>query len=55
MKYLFTYPLFILLATFSVLIGAIMFLWRFSKRDFRRGMTFINSRIINFEKLINLK
>lgn len=52
MKYLFTYPLFILLAIVSLLIGGVAFLWRFSKRDFRKGTTFINSRVINFEKLI---
>lgn len=48
MKYLFILPFFIVLFVTSLLIGSVMFMWKFSKRDFRTGTSYINENIIEF-------
>jgi hypothetical protein len=48
MKYVFIIPIWALLFTVSILIGSIMYLWRFSERDFYTGTRFINENVIKF-------
>lgn len=43
MKYLVFIPFGIFLAV-SYTIGALCFCWRFSKRDFKKGLTYINDK-----------
>ena len=42
--------LFIILALSSFILGAIMFLWNFSKRDFYRGLHYIDDETGFFTK-----
>lgn len=48
LKYLFVLPIFMIFFIISLLIGCITFMWKFSKRDFRKGSSYINENIIEF-------
>ena len=48
MKYVFIIPIWIVLFVLSMLLGGIMYLWRFSEKDFFKGAGYINSNIVKF-------
>jgi hypothetical protein len=48
MKHLFVFPVWLLLFILSLTLGAIMYLWKFSKEDFKKGSQFINHKLIKF-------
>lgn len=48
MKYVLIAPVWILMFILSMLLGGIMYMWKFSKEDFFRGTTYINSNVIRF-------
>lgn len=48
MKYVLIAPFWIVLVMLSMMLGSIMYLWRFSEKDFFLGTTFINSKVIKF-------
>jgi hypothetical protein len=52
MKLIVIYTAYFVLAALSMLQGCIHYLWRFSKKDFRIGTSFINTKIINFDKWV---
>lgn len=45
MKHLVVFPVFALLVIVSLLIGAVMWLYRFSNKDFRKGANIIHKHI----------
>lgn len=53
MKYLLIAPIWGVFFALSILLGCIMFLWRFSKEDFFRGTRYINTNIVQFDKWMN--
>jgi len=48
MKYVLLAPIWGVLFALSILLGGIMYLWKFSQDDFFRGSRYINSNIIKF-------
>ena len=48
MKYVLVFIPFAIMAITSLLLGGFMYLWRFSKKDFRHGSSYINENIIRF-------
>jgi hypothetical protein len=45
MKYVLVAPFWIVLFILSMLLGGIMYLWKFSEKDFFRGARYINGKI----------
>lgn len=45
-KHSIQFPVWIILFTTSMLIGSIMWLYRFSKEDFFKGTRFINTKVV---------
>lgn len=48
MKHLIVFPLFSLLVVLSMTLGLLMYLWKFSKKDFFKGCRFINTKVVRF-------
>jgi hypothetical protein len=48
MKHLIVFPVWGLLVITSLLIGSVMYLWNFNFKTFRKGSSFINTKLIRF-------
>jgi predicted membrane channel-forming protein YqfA (hemolysin III family) len=47
-KYTILGSLYGVLGVMSFILGGIMYLWKFSKKDFRHGTSYINENLIKF-------
>jgi hypothetical protein len=45
MRHLLVFPVWLLLLLLSLLIGGIMYLWKFSSKHFRKGSSYLNKHI----------
>lgn len=48
MKYILLAIPVIVLAAISMIIGAILYVWRFDRKDWKHGVTYINENVICF-------
>ncbi len=48
MKHVIIFPAYLFLFILSLVIGSILWLYSFKKKDFKKGASFINTRLIRF-------